>query len=169
MRGILFLGLSLLLANAAAAVEPRLTVQLPGHQQEFSAEQFAALPHHQLTATDPHAKVEHHYHGVLVRDLLTLLGAPAGEKIRGTALQLAVLVRGSDGYATVFSLAELDDAYGQRTLLLADRDEKGALDAHFRPLRLIVPGDQHAARWVRNVISLELVTVGSVVPRPNHP
>ena len=159
-----------LCAAAGFAAEPVwVSVSSADRKLTFNAAEFAALPHNELVAADPHAKAEHHYQGVSLRELLNRLDAPAGKKIRGAALQLAVLVRGTDGYASVFSLTELDELYGNRTVLLAERDETGPFDAHNGPLRLVVAGDQLAARWVRNVVSIELITVGTVVPRPAHP
>lgn len=167
---LLFRVVLLLSAVAGFAAEPPLlTVTAADRKLAFTATEFAALPHTELTATDPHAKAEHRYGGVAVRELLARLDAPTGKAIRGAAQQLAVLVRATDGYATVFSLAELDEGYGNRQALLTDREDGNLLSERFGPLRLVVPGDQFAARWVRNVVSLELVTVGTVVPRPVHP
>ena len=169
MRALLLSGLMFLLAAAGHAAETWLTLKSADRTLAFTAEEFAALPHSELTATDPHAKAEHRFTGVSLRDLFARFDVPTGKQIRGAALQFAVLVRGTDGYAAVFSLTELDELYGNRAALLAERDETGPLDGHYGPLRLVVPGDQLAARWVRNVASVELITVGPVVPRPTHP
>ncbi len=163
--------LILLLATALGgfAADPWLAATAADRQLAFTAEEFSALPRTELTATDPHAKAEHKYAGVAVRELLARLGVPTGKDIRGPAQQLAVLVRATDGYAVVFSLAELDPGYGNRPALLCDREDGNPLGERYGPLRLIVPGDQFAARWVRNVTSLELITVGAVAPRQAHP
>ncbi len=169
MRIAFRLALFLATALAGFAADPWLTIRTEDKQVSFTAEEFAALPRTELTAADPHAKAEHKYAGVSVRELLARLGAPTGKDIRGAGQQRAVLIRASDGYAVVFSLAELDPGYGNKPALLCDHEDGAVLSERYGPLRLVVPGDQFAARWVRNVVSLELVTVGAVAPRQSHP
>lgn len=170
MRSLFRILLLFLPALGGLAAEPAwLTVTAAERQLAFTAAEFSALPRTELTATDPHAQAAHLYAGVSVRELLTRLGAPTGKAIRGAAQQLAVLVRGSDGYAAVFSLSELDAGYGNRQALLTDREDGAPLSERYGPLRLVVPGDEFAARWVRNVVSVELISVGTVVPRPARP
>jgi hypothetical protein len=113
-----------------------------------------------MTATDPHENKQHRYSGVLVRDLLAKVGAPMGEKLRGSALQLAVVVHSKDGYGTLFALAEFDPAFSDRDLLLADSEDGAPLAANAAPLRLIAPGDKRAARWARMVTSIEILKPG---------
>jgi DMSO/TMAO reductase YedYZ molybdopterin-dependent catalytic subunit len=120
-----------------------------------------ALPHREISATDPHENKQHRYSGVLVRDLLSMFGAPMGEKLRGPALQLAVVVHSRDGYGTLFALAEFDQAFIDRELLLADSEDGAPLPANAAPLRLIAPGDKRAARWARMVTSIEVVRPGA--------
>ncbi len=153
----------------ATAAPPLLTVTSPGHRLDLTAAEFSALPRTELTATDPHEKTGHRYAGVPLHEFLQRLAVPQGKQLRGTALQLAVLVRGADGYSAVFSVAELDADFGNARVLVSDRADDTPWNARFGPLRLIVPGDRFAARWVRNVCSMELITVGTVVPRPPHP
>lgn len=170
MRPLLRLLPLLLLALTGFAAEPPLLTATRAEQRlAFTAAEFATLPRSEATASDPHAKTEHRYSGVTLREILTRLAVPTGKDIRGAAQQLAVLVRGADGYAVVFSLSELDAGYGDRQPLLCDREDGAPLSERHGPIRLIVPGDQFAARWVRNVSSIELITVGNVVARPKHP
>jgi hypothetical protein len=141
----------------AATGDALLTVVAPLQTISLTAEQFAALPHSEVTAMDPHQKQEHHYSGVPIRDLLAKVDAPLGEKLHGVALQLAVVVRSKDGYATVFALAEFDDAFSDRTILLADTEDGKPLQVNAGPLRVVVPGDKRAARWARMVTSIEIL------------
>jgi hypothetical protein len=156
--------LALLLSASALrvlAADPVLTVASPDKTLALALDDLRALPHSELTATDPHEGKQHRYSGVLVRDLLARVGAPMGEKLRGHALQLAVVVHSKDGYATLFALAEFDDAFSDRQLLLADSEDGAALPANAGPLRLIAPGDKRAARWARMVTSIEIVAPGA--------
>jgi hypothetical protein len=162
MQRLAFLALFLSAAAVClAAADPVLTVTSPEKTRAFSADELRLLPHTEITATDPHENKAHRYSGVPVRDLLLQVGAPLGEKLRGRALQLAVLVHSKDGYVTLFALAEFDDAFSDRELLLADSEDGAPLPANAAPLRLIVPGDKRAARWARMVPSMEIVRPGS--------
>jgi hypothetical protein len=160
-RSILALSLAFATAAAGFAGEPALKIISAGATVALTADDLKALPHVELTATDPHEKKEHLYSGVPVRDLLAKVGAPLGEKLRGKALQMAVLVRSRDGYTTLFALAEFDDAFSSRTVLLADSEDGKPLAANSAPLRLIAPGDKRAARWARMVTSMEIVSPGA--------
>jgi len=166
MRLLFRLLLPCLLPGWLLATGPVLTVTAPERSLAFTAAEFAALPRTELEAAEPHTKVGHRYAGVLLREFLHRLDVPRGKELRGAGQQLAVLVRGTDGYAVVFSAAELDEGFGNTPVLISDREDGAPWNERYGPLRLIVAGDQFAARWVRNVRSLELITVGTVVPRP---
>ena len=60
----------------------------------------------------------------------------------------------ADGYRAVFALPELDPAYTDRVVFLADRKDGAKIGASEGPLRIVVPGEKRQARWVRQVISL---------------
>jgi hypothetical protein len=153
-----------LAALPCAAADALLRVAAVGQVLALTLDDLARLPHADLTVVDPHDKVEHHYSGIPVRDLLAKVGAPLGEKLRGAALRLAVVVRARDGYATLFALAEFDDQFSDRTLLLADSEDGKPLSTTSGPLRIIAPGDKRAARWARMVTSIEVVTLPPVTP-----
>jgi hypothetical protein len=150
-----------LMAGRVVAADPVLTILSPDRTLALTADDLKLLPRTEMTATDPHENKQHRYSGVLVRDLLAKVGAPMGEKLRGSALQLAVVVHSKDGYGTLFALAEFDPAFSDRDLLLADSEDGAPLAANAAPLRLIVPGDKRAARWARMVTSIELVRPGA--------
>jgi len=150
-----------LIAGRVVAADPVLTILSPDRTLALTADDLRLLPRTELTATDPHENKQHHYSGVLVRDLLAKVGAPMGEKLRGSSLQLAVVVHSKDGYGTLFALAEFDPAFSDRDLLLADSEDGAPLAANAAPLRLIAPGDKRAARWARMVTSIEIVKPGS--------
>jgi hypothetical protein len=148
---------ALLPALRGVAAESVLTLASADQTITLTADQFRALPHTDLTATDPHLKVDHRYSGVPVRDLLAKVGAPLGEKLRGQALQLAVVFHSKDGYSTLFALAEFDDAFSDRTILLVDSQDGKPLPENAGPLRVVAAGDKRAARWARMVTSIEVV------------
>lgn len=69
-----------------------------------------------------------------------------------TALQHTLLARGQDGYAVALSIGEIDPRMEGKQVLVAY-----ARDGQPVPyLRLVVPGDVHAARSVRDLASIEV-------------
>ena len=155
--------LSLLALTVAATLRagdaPLLTVAYGPERVRFTPADFAALPHTEIRAFDGHRKQEHRYAGVPVRVLLDRVHAPLGEKLRGTALRCVVEVKSRDGYQVVFALAEFDDAFTTRTILLADQEDGAPLPAAAGPLQIISAGDQRPTRWARQVNAIEISPV----------
>jgi len=148
-------------AGAARAAVPILTVTAPDRTLTLSAEEFAALPRTEVAAAEPHSKTEHRYAGVALRELLLRVGAPLGEKLRGPALRLGVLVQAADGYSVLYALAEFDEAFSDRTIVLADRMDGQPLRESAAPFQLILPGDKRGARWIRMVTTVTIVALPS--------
>ena len=96
------------------------------------------------------------YEGVSMRDILTSAGVPAGEAVRGPNVAITIHVTGADGYQAGFSIAEFDSAFTDRISILADRRDGKPLDEHGAPFRLILSGEKRPARWVRQVVSIEV-------------
>jgi DMSO/TMAO reductase YedYZ molybdopterin-dependent catalytic subunit len=120
------------------------------------ASELAKIPPVEVEAMD--RGVKHRYSGVLVRDILNRAGVPLGNSLQGSALSLVVRVTGLDNYTVTFALAEFDPAFSDRSIVLAERQDGGPLPENALPFRLVVPGDEHAARWVRQVKSIEVVS-----------
>jgi hypothetical protein len=99
-----------------------------------------------------------------VRELLTRAGVPAGEALRGRALATAVTVTGADGYRVVLGIAELDPAFTDRVAILADRKDGAALTPNAGPFQLIITGEKRPARWVPQVVAIELTSLASREP-----
>jgi hypothetical protein len=157
----LLAGLAFLGTLGLRAAEPRLTIVYDGKTTPFLGAELSMLPHQDVTAFDFHEKQSHVYSGVPVRDLLAKAGVQFGEKLRGKSLRQAVIVHCRDHYDIVFALAEFDDAFNSRTILLVDRQDGQPLPDALGPVRLVVPGDKRPARWARMVTSLEVVSVGN--------
>jgi hypothetical protein len=121
----------------------------------ITAATLQGLPHVTLSATDDHGHTAR-YGGVALRDLLTQQGVPAGEAIRGKVMTTFVVIDAVDGYRVVFSLAELDAAYTDRVVLIADSRDDAPLPPPEGPFKLIVPGEKRDARWVREVTAIDV-------------
>jgi hypothetical protein len=160
LRHLPLLLIAFALARAGEDGGPLLTLRREGAPPlAFSAAEFAALPHVEVTLVNPHDQKEHRFSGVGVHDLLSRLGAPLGDKLRGPALQTGVMVRSKDGYGVLFALAEFDESFSNRSLLLADRIDGQPLPPTAAPLQLIAPGDKKAARWARMVTTIEVISL----------
>ena len=120
----------------------------------LSQDEIASMPHQAVTASAHDQSGR--YDGVPLIELLKRAGTPSGEAIRGPELAKSVVVSGADGYRVVFALAELDPAFTGRLVLLADRWNGNPLPDNALPYQVIVPGEMRPARWVRQVVSIEV-------------
>lgn len=94
------------------------------------------------------------YEGVLLYAVLQRAGLP---ELRGKTLASYVIAEAKDGYQALFSLAELDPAFTDSEVLLADTADGKPLTGAQGPFRLIVPKDKHGARSVRMLAKLDVV------------
>ncbi|MEZ5418176.1 MAG: molybdopterin-dependent oxidoreductase [Vicinamibacterales bacterium] len=97
------------------------------------------------------------YEGVLVGELLRRAGAAVGPALRGDAVASYVVAHAVDGYRAVFALAELDNAFVQNDVLVADTVDGRPLFDYQGPWRLVAPRDLRGARSVRMLDRLEVV------------
>ncbi len=119
--------------------------------------EMAAMPRASLTVKDDGVDVT--YEGVWIHELLHRAGLPMGPKLRGEGMLTGVIAEASDGYRVLFTLAELDPAFREPHLLVADRLDGKPLLPHHGTLRLIVGGDLRGARSVRMFARLHVVSV----------
>lgn len=73
--------------------------------------------------------------------------------MRGKSLALYLVVDAADGYRAVFALPELDSAFTDQVIILADRRDGKALSEAEGQWRVVVPSEKRQARWVRQVVS----------------
>jgi hypothetical protein len=125
----------------------------------LTAADLKAKPHLTVTVHNPHSNADETYSGVSLATLFSEMGAPLGKDLRGPALATYLVATGSDGYCAVFSLAEIDPSFHPGDVIVADAMNGKPLDAQTGPFRLVVTEDKRPARWVRNVVSIELKSV----------
>jgi DMSO/TMAO reductase YedYZ molybdopterin-dependent catalytic subunit len=153
--------------KASAPAAPRAVLTVGGeveHPLRLSAEDLASLPRQSVRARD-HKGVEATFEGVAVVEILTKAGARVGDRLRGGAMVDYLVVEASDGYRAVFALPEIDPAFTDRVILLADRRDGRPMVNPEGPLRIVVPGEKKQARWVRQVKTLT-VRRAPTVPAP---
>ena len=141
-------------ANAAAPQAVSVTVggDVP-HAYTLTAADLTSFPRRTVKAAD-HGQPEASYEGVSLTDILARAGAPLGPELRGKAMATYVVVGAADGYQVVFALPELDSAFTDRIIILADHKNGLQLDSREGPVRLIVPGEKRPARWERQVVAI---------------
>jgi DMSO/TMAO reductase YedYZ molybdopterin-dependent catalytic subunit len=122
---------------------------------KLSLADLSKLPRHSVQAKNHDGK-ESKYEGVWLGEILQQAGVKFGKELRGKAVGAYLLVDAADGYQAVFALPELDSAFTDRVILLADRCDDKPLPASNGPLQIIVPYEKRHARWVRQVTALTI-------------
>ncbi|HXB95553.1 MAG TPA: molybdopterin-dependent oxidoreductase [Puia sp.] len=154
MRLLLIACSLLLLARPAGAQTATrgsadsLSVMVTGEVRQpltLSLSDMSAMPRTTVSARDKQG-VPHAYSGVALSDIFQKAGVTTGAQLRGRNMTKYVLVSCADGYQVVFSLAELDSAFTDRIVILADQMEGKPLPSATGPFRIIVPGDKRPAR-----------------------
>jgi hypothetical protein len=162
LRAILILaGCSFWLATAQTTVQNTGAAQLTIRGDIpapliLKADDLARMPRETVSVPDQDGtKVS--YEGVPLREILKLAGAPLGKELRGKALASYVLAKAHDGYEVVFTLGEMDTAFGNASILVADKRDGKPLFGYQGPFRLVCANDKAGARSVRMLETLELV------------
>lgn len=155
MRFLFLAGCLAVLALPASAQS--LTIRVPaGRELRLSAADFAAMPDTAFEALD-HARPTR-FRGVPLRAVLARAGV-AVDSLRGPSLRRVLVLRGADGYAAVIALADLDASLGGTPAYVVTQEQGAPLSAAQGPYRAIIIGDARAARWVRQLVELEIVDV----------
>lgn len=136
-----------------AQVSGPLTITFGDKLAEWTPEKLAALPHTSVTVWNEHAKANQIYSGVPLIALLTRLGVP--EKPRGKDLNDYLVAAGSDGYKVVYSIGEVTPDVHDATVIVADSEGGKPLTAS-GPLQLVATGEKRPARWVRNLVAIQV-------------
>jgi DMSO/TMAO reductase YedYZ molybdopterin-dependent catalytic subunit len=148
------LAVALLTAGPAAAQSPTLSfggkVKQP---RQFTLDDLKKMPADSADVgfqTD-RGPVAAHFTGVL---LWSLIGAAGGidDTGKGVELRHAIRVTAKDGYVVVTSTGEIAPDFGGKAALVAyERDGKPLAD-----FRLVMPGDKHGGRNVRDVAAIAI-------------
>jgi DMSO/TMAO reductase YedYZ molybdopterin-dependent catalytic subunit len=94
------------------------------------------------------------FNGVPVQSILEMAGVTTGKDLRGENLSKYVLVKCADGYEVLFSLAELDNSFTDRQVILIHDTEGNPLPDGKGPFRLIVPAEKKPARSAYQVTEI---------------
>ena len=152
------LGMSFAFGQSGQSVSPDPILSVSGEVArtlKLSSADVAKLPRQAVSARDHDGKPTA-FEGVALVDILRLAGMEFGEKLRGKNLALFLTVDATDGYRAVFALPELDPAFTDQTIILADRRDGKVLPEAEGQWRIVVPNETRPARWVRKVIALTI-------------
>jgi hypothetical protein len=145
--------------SAPSAPSTHLTIKTyDGKTLSLSPEELAALPHKSVSVFNAHSKTNETYSGVLLADLLSKVGVPLGEAVRGKLFLIGIVASGTDNYGVLYSLAEVDPAIHTGDVIIADTldGQKLTKDGAFK---MVSSEERRPARWVRNLTSISVVKV----------
>ncbi len=135
-----------------------LTLTINGVSKQIALKDLASMPQSTLRVHNAHANKDEVYTGVAVSDLLRAAGLPFSKETQQTLLRSYLRAQGTDFYFVLFSASEVEPDLNTSSVLVAtgvDGHDLGA-DGAFK---LVGSGDKRPARWVRNLVSLTLLTV----------
>ncbi len=137
-------------ASTVAAVALSGQVRTP---RSFTPADFQAMPAVTVEVTFAAADGPRRmaFTGVLLWSLLQEAG-PVDEPGRATGRRHVLLAHGSDGYSAAVAFGEMDPYLEGKQVLIAMQQDGRLLPAP----RLVVPGDAHAARSVRDLVGIEV-------------
>ncbi|MFC6099223.1 molybdopterin-dependent oxidoreductase [Olivibacter domesticus] len=150
----LIIPLFLTISIAVAQVEPSVIVK--GEvQRHLTLDTTDLLKMKRVKATlNDRGGVSHVYEGVPITNILDSAGVTLHGQLRGENLSKYLLVKCGDGYQVLFSLAELDESFTDKVVILADRVDGKSISDGRGPFRLVVPGEKVPARSSFEVTAL---------------
>lgn len=134
-----------------------------GKPLALSAADLAGLPRVSFKAVSEHGG-EVQFSGVPLGEIAKLAGVPLGENLSGPRLADFLLVETADGNKVVFALPEIDPAFADRVVLLADQANGKPLSDKDGPFRIVVPGEERQGRWVRRVTAISVLHANKIEP-----
>jgi hypothetical protein len=145
--------------SAPSTPSTHLTIKTyEGKTLTLSPDELAALPHKSVSVLNAHSKANETYSGVPLADLLSKVGVPLGENVRGKLFMIGVVAEGIDNYRVLYSLAEVDPAIHTGDVIVADTldGQKLTKDGAFK---MVSSEEKRPARWVRNLTSISVIQV----------
>lgn len=134
-----------------AAAQSITVVDVQGQSHTVA---LGGLPRHEVVTQDRGLRTT--FEGVALRDVLTQAGVRLGDALRGAALAQVIIASAPDGYRVAYAIAELDAAFTDQIVLVADRRNGKPLLPDTGPLQVVVPNDRRPARWIRQVNRIEV-------------
>ena len=155
---LIFASMQLAFLSASVAQEPP-SIEISGNAIKagtLAYGELSSLPAIEQEVRYQTSKGEEsgRYKGPLLWSILEARGM-ADLPGHNAQLKHSFVVEGRDGYRIVFSIGEIDPDFGNAPIQLAtERDGQpiGATEGY----RLVVPGDKRGARYVKDVVKIEV-------------
>lgn len=125
------------------------------HPQRLTVDMLRKLPAEQVEVAfqKAHGVEKSSYTGVLLWALLDEAGG-IDDPAKGAELRHTITITGRDGYMVVISTGEIAPDFGGKPAMIAyERDGRELSDTE---LRIVMPGDKHGGRYVRDVAEIEV-------------
>ena len=159
-RGLAAIAVSIaVMAIADATAQEALGIEITGNAVAtgiVTPDELSRLPAIEQDVRYQTSKGEEsgRYKGPLLWSILKARGI-ADLPGHNAQLKHSFVVEGRDGYRIVFSVGEIDPDFGNAPIQLAtERDGKAIVPRE--SYRLVVPGDKRGARYVRDVVKIEV-------------
>lgn len=133
-----------------------------GKTLELKTTDLAKLPRREVKARDHDGK-ETIYEGVDLREVLQLAGIKFNKESERLNLTRYLLIEAADKYRVVFAFAEIDTAFTDKVILLAEKSDGKLLPEKNGHWQIIVPDEKKHGRWLRQVIKLAVRTADSKI------
>lgn len=134
--------------QAPSTPSDHLTIRsYDGKTLTLGRDDLSAFSHKSITVFNMHSKANETYAGVPLSELLSKVGIPAGEQVKGALFMTGVIAEGTDGYKVLFSLAETDPTIHTGDVIVADSMNGQKLDAD-GAFKLVSSEDKRPPRWV---------------------
>ena len=153
---------------ASTKSSPSSSLQLTGLVQNPADLKLADLQAFPKVSVTTDAQVgqgrlgAHTYSGALLYDVLQKTQIKTDPARKNDILRKAVLVTGTDKYSVAVSLGEISPRFANKKILLAYEQDGKTLPTKDGFVRLIVPGDAFAGRYVSNVAKIEVRDAGTL-------
>ena len=151
-------------ATTAAFGRPSTSFQLTGlvsHPGTFTLADLQAFP--KVTVmTNAQPLGAHSFGGALLYSLLQQAGIMTVSTRKNDILRKAVLVTGTDGYDVAIALSEIIARFANKQVILAYEEDGKPLPQADGFVRLVVPGDAFAGRYVSNVAQVAVASPGPI-------
>lgn len=151
---VLLLSLGAARAADAPAGELALTGKI-AHPRQFDLDELKALPSQQVQVSfqTEHGEQKMSFTGVPLWALLSEAGGLTDTE-KSAALHHTIKIAAKDGYWVVISTGEIaPDLGGKPAMIAYQRNDEAPGASGFR---LVMPGDRHGARYVRDVITVDV-------------
>lgn len=146
-------------SGTATAAGPSPSFALGGAVQTattFAVADIQALPPLTLSAetrTRQGSQGSHMYTGALLKDVLDKGKLKTDPNRKNDTLNRVITAVGSDGYRATIAYGEIDPNFGNQRVIVAYAMDGKPLGAD-GAAELVVPGDNLAGRWVKNLTSM---------------